>query len=49
MAYARDHLAAYKIPRIVEFVDALPKTGAGKVLWRVLQDEHARLYRQQHV
>ena len=35
--WARDHMAAYKIPRMIEIVDALPKSGAGKVLWRDLQ------------
>jgi fatty-acyl-CoA synthase len=37
--WARDHMAAYKVPRRVQFVDALPRSGAGKVLWRVLQEE----------
>ncbi len=36
--WAREHMAAYKVPRIVEFVDALPKSGAGKVMWRLLQE-----------
>ena len=36
--WAREHMAAYKVPRVVEFVDALPKSGAGKVMWRQLQD-----------
>jgi len=35
--WARDHMAAYKIPRQVAFVDTLPLTGTGKVLWRELQ------------
>ncbi|NWG74934.1 MAG: long-chain fatty acid--CoA ligase [Rubrivivax sp.] len=40
--WAREHMAAYKVPRVVEFVDALPKSGAGKVMWRLLQErEHA--------
>jgi fatty-acyl-CoA synthase len=26
------------VPRIVEFVDALPKSGSGKVMWRMLQE-----------
>jgi fatty-acyl-CoA synthase len=40
--WAREHMAAYKVPRIVEFVDALPKSGSGKVMWRLLQErEHA--------
>ena len=38
VAWAHEHMAAYKAPRIFEFVDALPKSGAGKVMWRLLQD-----------
>jgi fatty-acyl-CoA synthase len=42
--WAREHMAAYKVPRVVEFVDALPKSGSGKVMWRLLQEqEWARL------
>jgi fatty-acyl-CoA synthase len=37
IAWAREHMAAYKVPRSVAFVEALPKSGAGKVMWRVLQ------------
>ena len=36
--WARGQMAVYKSPRIVEFVDALPRSGSGKVLWRVLQE-----------
>ena len=36
--WCKDNMAAYKYPRIVQFVDALPKSGAGKVMWRVLQE-----------
>jgi fatty-acyl-CoA synthase len=36
--WSREHMAVYKVPRIVEFVDALPKSGAGKVMWRKLQE-----------
>jgi fatty-acyl-CoA synthase len=39
VAWAREHMAAYKVPKVVEFVDALPKSGSGKVMWRMLQDE----------
>jgi fatty-acyl-CoA synthase len=39
--WAREHMAAYKVPRIVQFVDALPKSGSGKVMWRLLQDQEA--------
>lgn len=38
IAWARDHMAAYKVPRLVSFVDALPKSGTGKVMWRSLQE-----------
>jgi fatty-acyl-CoA synthase len=37
IAWARSRMAAYKVPRIVEFADALPRTANGKVLWRELQ------------
>jgi fatty-acyl-CoA synthase len=40
--WAREHMAAYKAPRLVEFVDALPKSGSGKVMWRLLQDQEAQ-------
>ncbi|MCG1022128.1 long-chain-fatty-acid--CoA ligase [Sutcliffiella horikoshii] len=38
-AYARKHLAAYKVPRLYEFRDELPKTAVGKILRRALVDE----------
>ncbi|MBB1598876.1 long-chain fatty acid--CoA ligase [Variovorax sp. UMC13] len=37
--WCRENMAVYKIPRRVEFVDALPKSGAGKVMWRLLQEK----------
>ena len=39
--WSREHMAAYKVPRVVQFVDALPKSGSGKVMWRLLQDQDA--------
>ncbi len=39
--WAREHMAVYKAPRIVDFADALPKSGAGKVMWRLLQEKEA--------
>lgn len=41
MAWAREQMAAYKVPRQVEFAPALPKSGAGKVMWRLLQEREA--------
>lgn len=37
--YARQHLAAYKVPRIYEFRKELPKTAVGKILRRALIEE----------
>ena len=37
--WAREKMAAYKVPRVVEFVTELPRTGTGKVFWRRLQEE----------
>jgi fatty-acyl-CoA synthase len=36
--WCREHMAVYKAPRSVQFVDALPKSGSGKVMWRALQE-----------
>ncbi len=41
IAWARDNMAAYKVPKFVQFVDVLPKSGSGKVMWRLLQDQEA--------
>lgn len=38
IAWCRDNMAPYKAPRQVRFIDALPATGAGKVLRRLLRD-----------
>ena len=37
--WCKTHMAAYKYPRIVEFVDSLPKSATGKVMWRALQEQ----------
>ncbi|MDR3386555.1 MAG: long-chain-fatty-acid--CoA ligase [Rudaea sp.] len=39
IAWAREHMAAYKVPHVVEFRDSLPKSATGKVQWRVLQEQ----------
>ena len=41
IAWCRDNMAVYKAPRQVQFVDALPKSGSGKVMWRTLQEAEA--------
>jgi fatty-acyl-CoA synthase/long-chain acyl-CoA synthetase len=37
-AFARVHLASYKVPRTMSFADELPKTGSGKILKRSLRE-----------
>jgi fatty-acyl-CoA synthase len=39
IAWAREKMAAFKAPRVVEFVETLPKTATGKIFWRQLQEE----------
>jgi long-chain acyl-CoA synthetase len=39
IAFCREKLAAYKVPKIVEFRDSLPKSAVGKVLRKVLREE----------
>ena len=38
IAWAREHMAAYKVPHAVEFRAALPRSATGKVQWRALQE-----------
>lgn len=38
--HVRHHLAGYKVPRLVEFHDELPRTGTGKLLKRELREPH---------
>ncbi len=39
LAYLADHLAKYKIPKRVAFMDSLPLSGMGKILKRELRDQ----------
>ena len=40
--WCRENMAVYKVPRIVQFTDALPKSGSGKVMWRTLQEQESK-------
>jgi long-chain acyl-CoA synthetase len=42
MNYAREHLTGYKLPRLVEFRQELPKSNVGKILRRALRDEELK-------
>lgn len=39
VAWARGEMAAYKVPRRIEFSAALPRTPSGKLMWRALQEK----------
>jgi len=44
VAYCKENLAPYKVPKLVEFRDELPKSAVGKLLKRVLiQEERAKV------
>jgi fatty-acyl-CoA synthase len=38
ITWSREQMASYKIPRLVEFVKDLPRSGSGKIQWRLLQE-----------
>jgi len=40
LEFSRSHLAHYKCPRAVDFVESLPKTGTGKILKRDLRKKY---------
>jgi long-chain acyl-CoA synthetase len=40
LSFARSRIAAFKIPKSIDFVDALPRNAAGKVLRRQLQEPY---------
>jgi fatty-acyl-CoA synthase len=42
MDWCRENMAVYKVPRQVQFVQTLPKSGTGKVMWRTLQEAEGK-------
>ena len=40
LQYCHQQLTGYRVPRHVEFVDSLPRSNVGKVLYRVLREEN---------
>ena len=46
IAWCREQMAAYKVPRRVVYVEALPRSGSGKVQWLELQERAARDFGQ---
>jgi fatty-acyl-CoA synthase len=39
LSWCHEEMAVYKAPRLLEFLDELPKSGSGKVMWRALQEQ----------
>jgi long-chain acyl-CoA synthetase len=37
-SHCREHLAAYKVPRAIQFVTEVPMTASGKMMRRLLKD-----------
>ncbi|WP_322789526.1 long-chain-fatty-acid--CoA ligase [Paraburkholderia sediminicola] len=42
VSWARERMASYKVPRVIQFAASLPRTASGKIQWRLLQEEEAR-------
>jgi long-chain acyl-CoA synthetase len=40
LAYAREHLAGYKVPRSIDFTDEFPRTETGKLVKRKLREPY---------
>jgi fatty-acyl-CoA synthase len=43
-AHCREHLAPFKVPRSIDFLDVLPKGGTGKILKRELREPYWQDY-----
>jgi fatty-acyl-CoA synthase len=40
IAHCKEHLASYKAPKSIDFIDELPKTGSGKITKKALRDRY---------
>ena len=38
IGFCREHMAAYKVPRAIQFVSQVPMTSSGKIMRRLLKD-----------
>jgi long-chain acyl-CoA synthetase len=45
-AYCKEHLTGYKVPKLYEFRDELPKTNVGKILRKDLRNEELAKHNQ---
>ncbi|MFP3564113.1 long-chain-fatty-acid--CoA ligase [Paraburkholderia sp. SIMBA_030] len=42
VSWARERMASYKAPRVIQFAASLPRTASGKIQWRLLQEEETQ-------
>lgn len=42
VSWARERMASYKVPRVIEFAESLPRSASGKIQWRLLQEAERR-------
>ena len=42
VSWARERMASYKVPRVIQFAASLPRTASGKIQWRLLQEDETR-------
>ncbi|WP_050386900.1 fatty acid--CoA ligase [Bradyrhizobium pachyrhizi] len=47
LAYARERLAGYKVPKSIDFADALPRNPTGKILKRELREKYWKGFQRQ--
>lgn len=40
IAWSRDHIAGYKCPKSIDFIDEMPRNASGKILKRVLREQY---------
>jgi long-chain acyl-CoA synthetase len=46
--HCRDRLAPYKIPKLIEFIDELPKSAVGKILRKALRERELTKVGENH-
>ena len=42
IAFSRESLTSYKVPKEIYFVDELPKSNVGKILRRIIKENHEK-------
>ncbi|WP_206997802.1 long-chain-fatty-acid--CoA ligase [Trinickia mobilis] len=48
VSWARERMASYKVPRVIQFAAGLPRTASGKIQWRLLQEDETQCSMRSH-